>query len=301
MKLSLCIAAKDGAHLARCLASADGLVDEIIIADMGLPEEARKAMSGATIVEVDGDDIVAARNAALKKASGDWTLVLEEDESLRADAAARIRPLLDTVKHDAFRFAVPKGRHDVRLFRSRIGIAFGKDGTPAKSLKDAFAKMADSGAAVSSAEDALKAEKAGELFREGSRRLKAGEVDAAIEALTQANRLEPRNIETTSMLGVAYAKKGQPAKALRCFTTALKVPPKQALVYMDSYPYANLFANIGTLLGAQGKGAKAIVAYEKAIKLGHPDADGLRLRVERLRKAADEKTTFSYSLSLGVE
>lgn len=152
---------------------------------------------------------------------------------------------------------------------------------------------------VASLSTAADAPDAPSLFRIAGQRFQSGEYDEAVTLYSQANRLAPMNIEITTRLGIAYFKLGQYGKALRCFTTALRVPPKEAVVFTSSYPYAAIFAGIGLVMERQERYEKAIVAYQKAAEIGHPDGEKLRQQVNRLQALIDEKPQFSYSLSIG--
>lgn len=132
--LSACLIVKDEQdRLATCLASLDGLVDEIVVYDTGSTDGtvdlARAA--GATVVEgYWDDDFSRARNAALAACSGQWVLHLDADEqsqgdhaAVRADLSARttedvIPVTIDNVDdHDVVAFS-----HDaIRLFRRLRG------------------------------------------------------------------------------------------------------------------------------------------------------------------------------------
>jgi len=84
--VSLCLICKnDEKHLARCLASALPVADEIIVVDTGSSDRT------AQIAEVFGakvfdfawtNDFAEARNQYLDRADGDWILVLDADEAL---------------------------------------------------------------------------------------------------------------------------------------------------------------------------------------------------------------------------
>lgn len=104
MRLSLCMIVRDEADcLARCLASADGVVDEVCVVDTGSTDETREiaVAAGARVDVLEwNDDFAAARNRSLAMATGEWILVLDADEELvsrdaRAslDAFARREPL----------------------------------------------------------------------------------------------------------------------------------------------------------------------------------------------------------------
>lgn len=82
--VSLCMIVKDEQrHLAACLQSAKGFVDEIVVADTGSTDRSRDiaAAFGARVIEVPWKaDFAHARNAALAAASRRWVLVLDADE-----------------------------------------------------------------------------------------------------------------------------------------------------------------------------------------------------------------------------
>jgi len=103
-KLSLVLIAKDEATmLPACLASVQGVVDEIIVVDTGSTDDtpglARQV--GATVIEhAWADDFAAARNAGLTACSGDWVLVLDADERLAPGAGASLRRALEGARFD---------------------------------------------------------------------------------------------------------------------------------------------------------------------------------------------------------
>ncbi|MBC7346044.1 MAG: glycosyltransferase [Clostridia bacterium] len=85
-RLSLCMIVRNEApHLARCLASVQGLVDEIIVVDTGSADETpllARQWGARVYFEPWQDDFSLARNASLSRASGAWILVLDADEEL---------------------------------------------------------------------------------------------------------------------------------------------------------------------------------------------------------------------------
>lgn len=86
MTISLCMIVKDEAHnLPRCLASVKDCVDEIVVLDTGSQDDSI-AIAEQFEAQVERgewrEDFAAARNQALKKATSDWILVLDADETL---------------------------------------------------------------------------------------------------------------------------------------------------------------------------------------------------------------------------
>lgn len=85
-KISLCMIVKnEGANLARCLNSVNGIVDEIIIVDTGSSDNTTQiALDYGAKVHVRPwtENFSDARNASLDLATGEWILFLDADEEL---------------------------------------------------------------------------------------------------------------------------------------------------------------------------------------------------------------------------
>ncbi len=103
--VSACLIVKDEeAILGDCLASLEGLVDEIVVYDTGSTdgtiELARRA--GAKVVEGYWDDNFGrARNAALEQCSGQWILHIDADETIVGDLRAAREFLRNPATDDA--------------------------------------------------------------------------------------------------------------------------------------------------------------------------------------------------------
>jgi tetratricopeptide (TPR) repeat protein len=97
------IARDEEALLPGCLASVKGVVDQIVLADTGSVDGTREVAraAGALVVEEPWQgDFAAARNAALRCATGDWILVLDADERLAPGAGQRLRAALKGARFD---------------------------------------------------------------------------------------------------------------------------------------------------------------------------------------------------------
>ncbi len=84
-------------RLERCLRSVAGFVDEMVVVDTGSSDAtaAIAADCGASVHHLDWPgDFAPARNHALQLVHGDWVLVLDADEWLRAEARAPLRALM---------------------------------------------------------------------------------------------------------------------------------------------------------------------------------------------------------------
>lgn len=100
-KLSLAMIVKDEEEmLEECLASVEGLVDEIIIVDTGSEDRTKEIAEsfGAKVVDFAWTgDFSEARNVSLEHATGDWVMQLDADERLVAEDKDRLRALLSRV------------------------------------------------------------------------------------------------------------------------------------------------------------------------------------------------------------
>lgn len=131
--ISLCMIVRDEApNLPRCLQSAIGFVDEIIIIDTGSRDTTPHlaAQYGARVFHLPWpDDFSQARNESLKYATGEWIFILDADEELPAETAARLKELATTTGVEAWIFTIVnhidpetglRTRHpNLRLFRNR--------------------------------------------------------------------------------------------------------------------------------------------------------------------------------------
>jgi tetratricopeptide (TPR) repeat protein len=132
--IALCMIVKDEeAVLERCLASAAGAVDEIIVVDTGSADATVEIAErfGARVLEhAWNDDFAEARNVGLEVATSDWILFLDADEWLDAGDAPKLRELTRRTWREGFRLPIHNRHgHDseqkiavheaMRLFRNR--------------------------------------------------------------------------------------------------------------------------------------------------------------------------------------
>jgi hypothetical protein len=95
--VSLALIARDEeSDIERCLKSASGLAEEMIVVDTGSSYRTKEIATacGARVLDFEWiDDFSAARNKALEAARGKWILVLDADEYLPAASVQAIRAL----------------------------------------------------------------------------------------------------------------------------------------------------------------------------------------------------------------
>lgn len=88
-----------------CLASIEGVVDEIVVLDTGSTDETMSIAEQHGAVTASDDwrnDFAEARNAALAHATGDYVLVLDADERLSAGAGEVLREACSSQRADCF-------------------------------------------------------------------------------------------------------------------------------------------------------------------------------------------------------
>jgi tetratricopeptide (TPR) repeat protein len=132
-RLSACVLARTSADLlSECLDSLEGVAGEILIVDatdQGAVEAA-VAGRGAKVLRVEwNDDYSAARNEAIRRATGDWILVLDAEERLLEEEREKLEKLMRS--RSALDYAV-EIRYDpeeiacleIRLFRNAPGVRF---------------------------------------------------------------------------------------------------------------------------------------------------------------------------------
>ncbi len=107
MSLSVSMIVKnEEKHLPRCLASLQGLADEIVLVDTGSTDStvAIATEFGAKVFHhVWADDFAKARNASLAHCTGDWILVVDADEAIDPVDHTGLRSLLADHGPAAFR------------------------------------------------------------------------------------------------------------------------------------------------------------------------------------------------------
>lgn len=131
--LTAALIVKDEAtFLPDCLASIAGAVDEIVVVDTGSVDDspAIAAAFGARVYhEPWRDDFAAARNTALRYATGEWILYIDADERLAPVGKDALADLLAGAREVAFRLllqptALATPYREYRLWRSDPRIRF---------------------------------------------------------------------------------------------------------------------------------------------------------------------------------
>ncbi|MCU7667915.1 glycosyltransferase [Bacillus thuringiensis] len=135
--ISLCMIVKDEEkRLPNCLESVKDLVDEIIIVDTGSTDKTEDIAKdfGAQIYHFEWiHDFAAARNFSLEKATKDWILWLDADESIEKININELKEKLETTSHLGFEVEIhnilvenqaPLIHKSIRLFKNELNINF---------------------------------------------------------------------------------------------------------------------------------------------------------------------------------
>ncbi len=136
-RVSLCMMVRnEESCLERCLESALGAVDEIVVVDTGSTDRTVEIARsfGAKVVEFPWNGSFSEpRNAGLKECKGDWILVLDADEELAPGSAEKIREAVKDPTVAAYHLTFrnlndgkerTRGVRITRLFRNLPGISF---------------------------------------------------------------------------------------------------------------------------------------------------------------------------------
>lgn len=94
-------------RIAKCIASAKGLVSEVIVVDGFSKDKTAEvaAQHGALVFQRAFDGFTNQKNYALSKVSSPWALNLDADESLSAELKDKIAQVVQDTPHDGFDIA----------------------------------------------------------------------------------------------------------------------------------------------------------------------------------------------------
>ena len=108
VSLTMIVKNEEG-NLPACLASAADLVDEVVVVDTGSADRTKEvaARFGARVFDFPWiDDFAAARNEALRHATGDWILWLDADDRIDEPNRQKLRQLFAALPDQNVAFAL---------------------------------------------------------------------------------------------------------------------------------------------------------------------------------------------------
>src|SRR5215470_14907944 len=122
----------EAAVLDACLASIEGMVDEIVVVDTGSTDQTRDIARRYPVHLLERPwtgDFAEARNFALSRSTGDWILYIDADERLQPTSRATLRELLTEESVVGWQVRLhPRpgttGYAEMRLFRNDPRIRF---------------------------------------------------------------------------------------------------------------------------------------------------------------------------------
>jgi len=107
--------------------------------------------------------------------------------------------------------------------------------------------------------------------------MKVGQFVPAVDAFTEASRLDPTHVETWINRGVALKESGDLQAAEDSYRNALKLSPQDAVIYN----------NLANALAVQGRGVEAVALYREAVARDPLYADAKANLGLALRDAGD--------------
>ena len=106
MSISLCMIVKNESEwIEKCINSVNGLAEQIIVVDTGSSDNTVGIAKrlGAEVYHFEwNDDTSAARNDGIMRATGDWILVLDADETIARQDFGEVRELAQSTEFDGF-------------------------------------------------------------------------------------------------------------------------------------------------------------------------------------------------------
>ena len=284
-ELSLCMIAKDeGDFLRACLASVNGLADEIVVGDTGSSDDTVEVaqQAGARVVPIDWTgDFAAARNQALKAVRGRWVLVLDCDEVLGGDDRQALRRLLQEGRADAYRLTTRNYTRQtdrdgwvpcrgeaaeekdypgwypttkVRLWRHHPKIVF--EGAVHELVEASLQRL---GKSIADCPVPVHHYGSAEKVRAPDRYLSGGQ---------EKVQARPNDLRALFEVAIAYREAGRLDEALQAIEQVVSGDSSEKELYLDR---AQVLLVYGDILDRRGQLDQALAVYRRVIAL-KPDA-----------------------------
>jgi tetratricopeptide (TPR) repeat protein len=279
--VSLCMIVRNEAHqLADCLEPIAHLFDEIVIVDTGSDDQTREVARRFTEQVHDFpwcDDFAAARNESLRHASSDWIFWLDADDRLSAENRSRLATLFSQLdgQQAVFRMnticrtSQPNEMERVvthsRLFPRNPGICWHR--RVHEQLKPSPALCELKFVHANLQIDHLGYCDTALVQRKQQRNLRLLKMEYAVYSDDPEILLE---------LGLAHARRGQPAEARRFFDRLLETAPQQ---FLDTQrvliAFTEFAAQEGKFQRVVDLSARGMVLFPHDDYLAYLQAEGL--------------------------
>ena len=237
--ISACLIVRDEASvLDRCLASLEGVVDEIVVVDTGSRDDTKEVAGKYTerIYDFEWcDDFSAARNFANSKATGDWLLTIDADEYVPEDCRHRYKEAVKLLHETDYWLIMPRvymlgqrgasgpdSAHQVffgqRLLRRTCGVEWKNashnvlDVPPERCVRAAPLKIHHDRAARHNLRNLQRARQ--------RQRMNLANLRAAVEK-------DPRDQRSWFYLGNTHLDSGHHASAAKCYRNYLSITKEQ--------------------------------------------------------------------------
>ena len=185
-----------------------------------------------------------------------WPAIMEalSDRSPLVRAAAA-QSLSDYLTPEAVPLLLQATQDEYRLVR--VNAASALAALPDESVADEAREGLESATAEFIASNEVRPDRWGSHFALGNYYMRQGELNRAVEAYERAHSLERRVVAPLINAAIAYGFLGEETGAEGALLRALDVEPDN--------PVANM--NLGLLLGEQGRGREAEVAFRKVMEV----------------------------------
>ena len=300
-ELSLCIITRDEENnIAECLDSVKGVVNEIIVVDTGSKDKTISIANGfgAKLFHYSwNNDFAAAKNEALKHATGDWIIVLDADERVDTKNAEKIKHFIRNKDVDAYLVKlssiVAKSGNTAkakqitksyRLFRNFKGFEFS-----GQIHEDISSSLAKNNARDMSSDIVI--EHLGYAWDENALRKKQ---ERNIKILKSQIKDNPENWYALYNIGQAYMLSEMFCEAKTFLLKAIKIPS------VPSEHAAHMYVNIGECLFKENEFNEAINYCQKSLDMC-PDQVAGNLILSRIYLALKNYTEAIKSLSRIIE
>jgi len=301
-------------YIAGCLNSVKEIVDEIVVVDTGSKDrtvEIAKGLGAKVFDFVWNDDFSAARNFSLGKATGDWILVLDADETMAEDDLDKIREGINQKENSADAFFLMQRNYSnnpgalgfvalqqktreakdfkgfypskiIRLFRNKKDFAF--QGKVHETVDDSIARSGGSTASLNIPIHHYQEEKGGQSFVE--KQLKY------LELCREKVKENPNDAKAYLDIGIIYYRfRNDAESAIKSFQKAIEL--KQ--------DFSEAYYNLGCIYVDKGNTDDAIKNFQASLKINPANINCLNnLGLAQIKKGSHGEAIKTFKTLLKI-